>query len=99
LSTAGDALTPSAYQAGGTRKRLGIALDHHTGPIGSLIPRASTSVYVAGFFPLLALHLLDGPHQNQAIIQDPKSTFSQLVEYFGKQKELFIPITLIKIAT
>jgi hypothetical protein len=47
--------------------------------------------YVPGFFPLLALHLLDGPHQNKAIIQDPKSTFSQLVEHFGKQKELIIP--------
>jgi hypothetical protein len=66
--------------------------------ISSLTP-GKLQVYVPGFFPLLALHFT-GPHQNKAMIQDPKSTFSQLVEHFGKQKELFNPITpRIKIAT
>jgi hypothetical protein len=96
LSTAGDALTPSAYQAG-TRKRLGIASDSYRSD-WFFDTRASTSVFCTRVLPLVGT-TFTGPHQNQAIIQDPKSTFSQFVEHFGKQKELFIPITPIKIAT
>jgi hypothetical protein len=59
--------------------------------------RASTSVCTR-VLPLAGT-TFTGPHQNQAKFQDPESTFSQLVEHFGKQKELFIPITPIKIAT
>jgi hypothetical protein len=51
------------------------------GPIGSLITRASTSVCTR-VLPLAGTTFTGGPHQNKAIIQDPKSTFSQLVEHF-----------------